>query len=401
MKILILDGKRNSSLAAARSLAAKGFSVTCAADGLLSKSLFSRACGRRFTYTSPRISIQRFLKEILHEITHTKYDAVLPMTESTILPISTARDRFEGKTLVLLPPHHILLKALDKEDTLRIATELGIPVPKTWTSREGEDPTSLAKRVSYPAVIKPKQSEIIVGDRVIEGNRPVYVNSEGEFLSAYKAFDRNPLPPIVQEFIPGQGLGIFTCFHLGKPLVWFAHRRLRDVHPTGSGSSLRQSCSPRKNLIKYADALLKAFNWQGVAMVEFREDARSGIPKIMEVNGRFWNSLPLSIASGIDFPCLLVNAFTEQDVEAVTDFKQNVRCRWLLGDMVHLKNVISGRPKGFVGHFPNKKKTIISFLRDFLDPNMYYDVWSTKDPLPFLVEVLESASRAFIKKRVC
>jgi len=401
MKILILDGKRNSSLAAARNLASKDFFVTCADDGFLSKSLFSRACNRRFTYTSPRISIRQFLKDVENEIEQIKYDAILPMTESTIWPISTARDRFKNNTLVLLPPHHILKKALDKEETIRIAKELALPFPETWTLRKGEDLTSLAKRVSYPAVIKPKQSEVIIGDRVMEGGRPVYANSEVEFLSAYKTFDRNHLSPIVQEFVPGKGLGIFTCFHLGKPLVWFAHRRLRDVHPTGSGSSLRQSCLPREDLIRYADALLNAFKWQGVAMVEFREDVRSGIPKIMEVNGRFWNSLPLSIAAGIDFPCLLVKSFTEQDVETVTDFKQNVHCRWLLGDMVHLKKVISGRPKGFVGDFPKKKKTIISFLRDFFDPNMHYDVWSAKDPLPFLIEVLESASRAFIKKRVC
>ena len=398
MKVLILDGNRNASLAAARSLTFRGFFVTCASESLFSKALFSKACNRRFIYTSPRISIRVFLEDILREIEHTKYDAILPMTESTIWPISMARDRFENKTMVLLPPHDILKKALDKEETIRIAAETGLPIPDTWRLGAGEDPASLAKRVSYPAVVKPKQSESILGDRVVEGGRPVYANSEKELLTAFSKFHRNHVTPIVQEFIPGKGFGIFTCFHLGEPLVWFAHERLRDVHPTGSGSALRRSCRVPNDLKNYADTLLRAFQWQGVAMVEFRKDARTGISKIMEVNGRFWNSLPLGIASGVDFPYLLLGSFMRFKVEALKEYRENVICRWFLGDVSHLGRVMLGRPKGFTGDFPDRTQTILSFLRDCMNPNMHYDVWSLKDPLPFFIEIFEAASRPFIKK---
>ena len=42
--------------------------------------------------------------------------------------------------------------------------------------------------------------------------------------------------------------------------------------------------------------------------IEFRIDSRDGVPKIMEVNPRFWGSLQLSILSGVDFPYLLYKA---------------------------------------------------------------------------------------------
>ena len=37
-------------------------------------------------------------------------------------------------------------------------------------------------------------------------------------------------------------------------------------------------------------------------MVEFKHDERDGVPKLMEINGRFWGSLQLAIDAGVDFP---------------------------------------------------------------------------------------------------
>ena len=77
-------------------------------------------------------------------------------------------------------------------------------------------------------------------------------------------------------------------------------------------------------------------NWYGVAMVEYRQDPRDGRCKIMEINPRFWGSLPLSIAAGVDFPYLLYRMVMDGDVSPVTDYPQGVRCRWLLpGDILN------------------------------------------------------------------
>jgi predicted ATP-grasp superfamily ATP-dependent carboligase len=56
--------------------------------------------------------------------------------------------------------------------------------------------------------------------------------------------------------------------------------------------------------------LLGQFDWQGVAMVEFKVEANTGTPYLLEVNGRFWGSLQLAIDAGVDFPALLVDAAT-------------------------------------------------------------------------------------------
>ena len=63
-------------------------------------------------------------------------------------------------------------------------------------------------------------------------------------------------------------------------------------------------------------ALLKKLNWHGVAMVEFRQRP-NGDPVFLEVNGRFWNSLPLACYAGADFPAMLAKIadFYEEEVD--------------------------------------------------------------------------------------
>src|SRR5438067_894657 len=97
--------------------------------------------------------------------------------------------------------------------------------------------------------------------------------------------------PIVQKFIPGEGIGVCLLIgNEGEVLAEFAHRRLRDYRPTGSGSVLRQSIKGTPELRDLSARLLRALGCRGVAMVEFRTDTRTGDVYLMEINGRFWGS---------------------------------------------------------------------------------------------------------------
>jgi len=46
-------------------------------------------------------------------------------------------------------------------------------------------------------------------------------------------------------------------------------------------------------------------------MVEFKHSRRTGAWALMEINSRFWGSLPLSLAAGVDFPRYLYEMVCE------------------------------------------------------------------------------------------
>ena len=60
-----------------------------------------------------------------------------------------------------------------------------------------------------------------------------------------------------------------------------------------------------------------------------------GTPYLIEINGRFWGSLQLSIEAGIDFPFLLYKLALGNKLECELSYKEGVKSRWLLGDLDH------------------------------------------------------------------
>ena len=132
----------------------------------------------------------------------------------------------------------------------------------------------------------------------------------------------------------------------------------------------------RPDLVRLGIKLLKLMKWYGVAMVEFKEDPRDGIAKLMEVNPRFWGSLQLAVFSGVDFPYLIYRMAKGESFEPVLTYGVGRRCRWLLpGDLFH-----------FLWN-PNRFHLSPPFF-DFFHENTCYDIISREDPWPVLGRVL-------------
>ncbi|MEK7803544.1 MAG: ATP-grasp domain-containing protein, partial [Deltaproteobacteria bacterium] len=216
---------------------------------------------------------------------------------------------------------------------MKYAETNGYPCPKTLGTDLKSVPTVLNdfcyEDVEYPLVIKPRESS---GSRGI-----IYVKKPSEFPAALKKVqDRYPLP-IVQEYIPhGGAYGVGALFNRNsEPKAAFVYKRLREYPVTGGPSTLRESVK-NDEIKEIALNLLKSLKWTGIAMVEFRVDARDGRPKLMEINPRFWGSLQLAIISGVDFPYLLYKMAVDGDIEPVWDYRVGIRCRWLIpGDILH------------------------------------------------------------------
>ncbi|HEY0386072.1 MAG TPA: hypothetical protein VGC64_08665, partial [Pyrinomonadaceae bacterium] len=303
MRVLVLDGNENQAVACVRSLARAGHAVTVGADTSWSKAGWSRSCSRTFTYTSPQSDAHAFVEDVAAEVRRTHGTLVLPLTERSTLPLSAERARIEaaGGRLVL-PAHKLLLRAFDKQQTTLLAQSLGISVPRTTLISDSAQALAVALTLPYPVVLKPRTSEeISEGGRVLATGAPVYARDAEEFLAAYEKLSSRSSEILAQEFIEGTGGGYFALMRSGELRAEFAHRRLRDVRPTGSGSSVRISIEPAPEVRAASLAILRELQWHGVAMVEFRlrED---GTPVFLEVNGRFWNSLALAVYAGADFP---------------------------------------------------------------------------------------------------
>jgi len=392
MRILVLDGNENQAVACVRSLARAGHIVHVGSSTAWSKAGWSRFSSGAFVYPSPVDDVEAFVAAIVDQLRLVKDALVLPMTEETTLALSNHRSLLaHAGGRLALPAHHVISQAFDKQYTGNLAAGLGISVPETRVLSDELSARAAAAELPYPVVLKPASSQEVSNDgRLVKTGAPVYAKDEKGFIEAFLDLRKRCSVILVQEFIVGTGIGYFALFKDGELRSEFAHQRIRDVRPTGSGSSYRMSVAPNPRVREAGLALLRALKWHGPAMVEFRLRS-DGTPVFLEINGRFWHSLALTVYAGADFPALLVRMFEDGDIPVESNYKPNVRCRWLLGDMRHLIAVWRGAPKGYPVAFPGRLRTLFEVMRPVR--GTFHDNFNLADPLPELGDWLDFFGR--------
>lgn len=374
--MLVTDGRSRASLSIVRSLGKKGIKVI-SGEAFTCPSFYSRYTSQRILYPDPDKYFDLFIQRIFEVVKEEEIDVIFPVRDSTTLLLSKHKNELSHFTRIPTADYNTLMKGRDKAQTLKIAMDKGIPCPKTYFVEDDSDLREIISALKFPVLIKPRESS---GSRGIK-----YVQSPKELLRSYDNIRADYDKLMIQEFIPhGGAYGVEMLFNNGEPRAIFVHKRLREYPRSGGPSTLRESVRFPK-IEECASVLLKALKWHGVAMVEFRVDSRDGIPKLMEINPRFWGSLSLAIHSGVDFPYLLYKMTMEGDVEPVFEYKIGVRTRWFLfGDILWFLSS------------PNKLTDLPEF---FKFRGVKDDILSLGDPMPALGVVLDGVISLTRKSR--
>lgn len=387
--VLVTDASERAALAVIRALGRKAVEVTAGESVGFNAGFLSKYCKHRIIYPSPEKDCERFLKYILKLVKKKKYDLLIPITELTTMLFSKHKEEFEPNVKVAVAPYDTMMKVFDKAQTIKIADKHGVPYPTTFYIEDIEDVKSIAKEIDYPAVIKPRTKVMWIDNAVrsMKVTEKNYAYTPDDVITKYKKIVlQNPELikkghlPMIQKYVPGTGHGVEALFHNSEPKAVFIHKRLREYPITGGASTLRVGVKNRK-LGNLAIKLLKAIGWQGVAMVEFKVN-RLGEPKLMEVNGRFWGSLPLAIASGVDFPYLLYKAMVEGVDFSSPKYRVGVKQRWLIpGDILWLYSSMV------------RERNILGSIGDFVAAfGVADDVISLDDLRPLIGQLSETLS---------
>jgi predicted ATP-grasp superfamily ATP-dependent carboligase len=300
-----------------------GVSFTPDAYGLRSRYL-----AERHVLTDPPES--RF-DALLKLVESSRPDFLMVHGESNLSGINAQRAAFEKFTRPLFPEQEILDRAFDKSRTLEIARSIGVPVPRSYSVGSPDEVARLAESIVLPVVLKPPVRYETSEHAHLNFTYKIIVDKD-ELIEFLRPYDGAPFYPLIQQYCPGHGVGIETCLYQGEPLVLFQHRRIREFPITGGPSVYRRSEPAEPQLAEWSIQLLRAMEWDGLAMVEFRYDPASGDAVLMEVNGRFWGSLPLAVHAGVNFPYLLYLAHGLGMPLKVNRYRNHLYCRQISAD---------------------------------------------------------------------
>ncbi|OGI15942.1 hypothetical protein A3K63_01130 [Candidatus Micrarchaeota archaeon RBG_16_49_10] len=396
MSVIVTGGEERIGLNVFKSLRKRGVDVTVSGDNKLSCAFYSKYTQNFFVYPRPESSINAYLEKMLEVTKKKRPEMIFPVNDSTLIPISKYREKFMRYTKLPIPDDETILETHNKTKTIKRAIENDIPVPDTHFPKTVKEVERLSMDLEYPVVIKPESSKIWVGNK-IAGKMVSYANSPKELVEKYRLLYEMNKPPLIQKLVQGDGYGYFALMNHGDVRAFFMHKRIREFPPTGGGSSLRESVYVRE-VKSLGEKFLKDLGWHGVAMVEFKYDEKDKEFKLMEINGRFWGSLKLAIASGVDFPYLLYRMEKDGDIGKVSKYKTGVRCRWLVGDIYNLVSVMAGAYNKDVGKNFNRLQALKGFFSS-RSKGMNYDILDKADLMPFMVNLIYSGGTIINKVR--
>ena len=399
--VLVLDGAAHSSLAVVRNLGQHGLGVAVGADVRLACAAASTYCAE-FLLHPPLARDSRAALDCLVDYLKKRSGVVImPNSDRWHHACYAGRDAIESTGAILaVPPEASFRAACDKAETLARAQKLGVPSPDTHIVNSIAELDDLARRIHYPVVVKARQSVVRKNHRLVKTGRVRYARSPAELVRAYRDCHAGQSATLIQRFIPGRGMGVFLLCDRGRPVMRFAHRRIRDVVPTGSASALRQSVAYPTDAGRHAERLAADLEFTGPMMVEFRVDAESGCAVLMEINGgRFWGSLQLAIDAGQEFPHAWYRMARGETVNWPDEYAVGVCSRWLVGDIQSLVRALRGRPPGYMGEFPTRFAAVRDFLAPWPRPTRL-EVLRRGDIKPFCIECAHYAARLVNQCRI-
>jgi protein-tyrosine-phosphatase/predicted ATP-grasp superfamily ATP-dependent carboligase len=302
-RALVLGHEMRSTLAVVRSLGRSGINVTLGTDrSQRALCKYSKYVRETVYFPPPGYGIGPFIDDFLKHLESRHYDLIIPTTDVFMIPLVKSREEIEKITLLAAPEDEAFHAAYDKFRTVEIASSLGIPIPATERLETASCSPQILQKLSLPVVMKPRYTQVVVNDTIHHYSVKI-VRQEHEFRQTVSDY-LCATGVLVQDFFAGTGTGVEVLCFDGRVLTAFQHERIHEP-VCGGGSSYRKSVPLNPELLEYTSRLMKYLKWTGVAMVEFLKNEASGECVLVEINGRFWGSLPLAVHAGIDFPAHL------------------------------------------------------------------------------------------------
>lgn len=379
----IVLGSHVMGLAVIRALGSMGVPiVVVVSDEREDMGYVSKYVTERIPAPDPEKSEDQFIDVLVKSAARLGGGLLIPTSDGTLCAISRHKTLLERYYLVACTEWDITEKFVDKKHTYALADAIGVPAPKTTIPHSAEDVETYSRTVSYPCLVKPCQSHSYEGRFK---RKMVRVENLQQMLAAYQeAADAN-LETMLQELIPGddaQGVNYNSYFWNGEPLTEFTAEKVRNAPP--------QVGSPRVAVSKHIPEvlepgrkILQAMGFYGYSCTEFKRDARDGIYKLMEVNGRHNRSGLLSVHCGINFPWIQYQHLVYDELPSACDFQTGIY--W-----IDIFRDISFSLK----YFRKEGYSLSQYTQPYRSPHVFA-IFDRQDPKPFVRRGINLVKRVF------
>jgi D-aspartate ligase len=310
---------------------------------------------------------------------------LLPCTDAAVLDISQARDRLTQWYRFVLPAHDTVAMLMDKMSFTAFALEAGLRIPPTFVLRSPEDVRRAAIELTWPAVVKPdlKTPRWFANT----SKKAIVVSSPTELADLYEMASGWADALIAQAWIEGSedDLLSFNGYfdRASLPQATFIARKIRQWPPDTGTSSLGVEVRDDEVLELSLD-LFGRVGFQGLSYLEVKRDRRTDAAYIIEPNiGRPTGRSAIAEMGGVELLLTAYrDAFDAPLPEARTQTYRGVKWIYWRHD---LQASVVAASRGRLGP--------VGWWRSVKGPKTEA-VFDRRDPLPFVADIVHTASAA-------
>jgi predicted ATP-grasp superfamily ATP-dependent carboligase len=376
-RALLLGDDLGVYLAVARSLGRRGIAVDLVPAEDDHPGLASRYLAALRALPPYHEGAEAWVDALRKLMAREDYRLVIPSSDQGLLLLDRHADAL-GRDRLALANAEALAAFTDKTETRALAAPADVPVAEGTKIDAGVTSGSLIARLGLPVVLKPCRS-YRVGERRTKDVARI-VRTAGALDEALCGLPAGEW--LAEAFFPGEGIGLSVVADRGRILLAGQHRRLATLHETG-GSSIRTTEWIDPHLLGHAERLAGAVSLTGPAMFEFRRDPRSGAHILLEVNARFWGSLPLALAAGADFPALAWDVFTGRTPAPACPPRPGVTRTNMTGEFDRRTAALEAATGAAAK--AGAAASLLAFLPQ-LAWRSGFDSWAADDPVPLRAE---------------
>jgi protein-tyrosine-phosphatase/predicted ATP-grasp superfamily ATP-dependent carboligase len=376
-RVLVFGDDTKVFLAVVRSLGRSGVEVHAAPGDFGSPALKSRYLKAIHRLPAYALDPGRWAEGLRELVERYGIGLIVPTSDASLLML-LGHAQTIGPERLALPNAEAAAIFTDKAETRRLAFAHGVPVCPGRALAGDDEPESLVRSFGLPLVLKPRRSW---DEETVGGKRSARIVRTHEALQ--EALDGGIAGDwIVEGFFEGVGVGVSVLARDGELLAAIQHRRLQEEHETGP-STRRVTVELDPQLLSWVRDLARAARLDGVAMFEFRWQPAKDSYVLLEVNPRFWGSLPLAVAAGMDFPAMLLAAHSGHELRCRFDYEIGLAKADLLGEHCRVIDQIDQSPS-LAGRL-RAGAAACAHMVGLFRPGAV-DSWAQDDPEPFVLE---------------
>ncbi|QCB94135.1 ATP-grasp domain-containing protein [Cellulomonas shaoxiangyii] len=249
-------------------------------------------------------------------------DVLFPTVDVELPRLAAVRDELAAAGTLLASPSLATIETCLDKLALAAACRGTVRVPRT-------------ELLGTPQALGGWQFPVIVKPRRGAGSRGVRTVRSATELDAVHAEE----DLLVQELLPGDEYSVdVLAAPDGHVVAAVPRARMRvDSGVAVAGVTLHDD-----ELVETASAVARAVGLTSVANVQLKRDA-DGAPALLEVNPRFPGAMPLTIASGVDMPSLVLDAVLGRPVPDRVAHRAIANVRYLEDVFLPVEDVLGRR----------------------------------------------------------